>query len=276
MDYLLHHMLLTSAGRFPNKEAVVCGEQRLTYGEVAKRSKALACGLRRIGLQPRERVGIYLRPSIPQVVAIYGISQAGGVFVPLHDSLFPNQVAHIANDCGIKGLIIEEGKISILAKVFYEIPSLQFVVIVGKADIVFRDLRTYEFEAIGELGSSVALEEVAIENDLVAIFYTSGSTGKPKGVMITHANLVAGTSIVSTYLEITQQDRILAVLPFSFDAGLNQLTTAVQHGATLVLMTFVFAKEIVQMMIKERITGLAGVPTLWGPCGPPQIKLNPV
>ncbi|MGB0911182.1 MAG: AMP-binding protein, partial [Nitrospirales bacterium] len=68
---------------------------------------------------------------------------------------------------------------------------------------------------------------------------------------------------VSAYLEITPGDKILAVLPFSFDAGLNQLMTAFQQGCTLVLMTFVFAKEIVKMLIKEQITGLAGVPTLW-------------
>ena len=58
-----------------------------------------------------------------------------------------------------------------------------------------------------------------IGKDLAAILYTSGSTGKPKGVMLSHAQVMAGASIVSTYLEITEADRILAVLPFSFDAG---------------------------------------------------------
>ena len=81
--------------------------------------------------------------------------------------------------------------------------------------------------------------------------------------MLTHANVISGSSIVSTYLELTEHDKILAVLPFSFDAGLNQLMTAFQQGCTLVLMTFVFAREIVKMLIKEEITGLAGVPTLW-------------
>jgi acyl-CoA synthetase (AMP-forming)/AMP-acid ligase II len=75
---------------------------------------------------------------------------------------------------------------------------------------------------------------------------------------------MAGSSIVCKYLNITKSDRILAVLPFSFDAGLNQLTTAFQQGSTLVLISFTFAREIVQTLIKEKITGLAGVPTLWG------------
>jgi acyl-CoA synthetase (AMP-forming)/AMP-acid ligase II len=107
------------------------------------------------------------------------------------------------------------------------------------------------------------LRDSAIDKDLAAILYTSGSTGKPKGVMLSHANVVAGASIVSDYLNITHADRILAVLPFSFDAGLNQLTTSIQQGATCVMMKFLFAKEIVAMLQRERITGLAGVPSLW-------------
>ena len=102
-----------------------------------------------------------------------------------------------------------------------------------------------------------------ISKDLAAILYTSGSTGKPKGVMLSHANIMAGSSIVSTYLGITEQERILAVLPFSFDAGMNQLMTAFQQGGTIVLIKFVFAKEIINALLGERITALAGVPTVW-------------
>jgi acyl-CoA synthetase (AMP-forming)/AMP-acid ligase II len=86
--------------------------------------------------------------------------------------------------------------------------------------------------------------------------------------------LLAGASIVSTYLEITNRDRILAVLPFSFDAGLNQLTTAFQQGGTVVLLNFVFARQIVDTLVKERITGLAGVPTVWSLLAQPSSTLQ--
>src|SRR5262249_54099627 len=92
---------------------------------------------------------------------------------------------------------------------------------------------------------------------------TSGSTGNPKGVMLSHANILAGSRIVSSYLNLSDSERILAVLPFSFDAGLNQLMTSFENGATCILINFVLAREIVQILLKERITGLAGVPTLW-------------
>ena len=75
-------------------------------------------------------------------------------------------------------------------------------------------------------------------------------------------------------MSITSSDRILAVLPFSFDAGMNQLMTAFQQGGTIVLINFVFAREIVQMLLKERVTGLAGVPTLWSLLSQPNSTLQ--
>jgi len=274
MDFLIHHMLRTSAARFPEKEALVHGDQRLTYGEVVKQVTALAYGLRHIGLQRGDRIGIYLDPSVPQALSIFGISQASGVFVPINTLLFPDQVAHIAKDCRMKGLITTKSKLATLATVLKEIPSLEFVVTLGDGEFLDVPLPVHIFEELCQLTPPQAWREVGIEKDLAAILYTSGSTGKPKGVMLSHAQIMAGSSIVSTYLEITSAERILAVLPFSFDAGLNQLMTAFQQGGTLVLITFVFAREVVQVLLKERISGLAGVPTFWSLMAQPNSTLQ--
>jgi acyl-CoA synthetase (AMP-forming)/AMP-acid ligase II len=133
---------------------------------------------------------------------------------------------------------------------------------VGDGDFENPALPVHSFEELCD-GPQTPPQEISISNDLAAILYTSGSTGKPKGAMLTHAQIMAGSSIVSTYLGITNKDRILAVLPFSFDAGLNQLMTAFQQGGTLVILQFTFSREIVQTMATEHITGVGGVPTLW-------------
>src|SRR5208337_3916031 len=93
MDFLIHHMLRNSAARYPEKEAVVHGPRRLTYREIADRCASLACGLRSAGVQRGDRIGIYLDPSVEQVLAIFSISQAGGVYVPINTVLVPDQVA---------------------------------------------------------------------------------------------------------------------------------------------------------------------------------------
>ena len=263
MDFLIHHLLRTTALRSPDKEALVYKQQRLTYGEVAQKTASLALGLRSCGLKKSERLGIYLDASIAQVLAIFATSGAGGVFVPINTLLFP-QVVHIANDCQMKGLITTASKLAALGSAIKEMTALEFIVVVPDKEVPEISLPTYDFEKLCQLDTPQVWQDWGIEKDLAALIYTSGSTGKPKGVMLNHGQIMAGSSIVCEYLQIRESDRILAVLPFSFDAGLNQLTTAFQRGSTLVLISFTFAREIVQTLIKEKITALAGVPTLWG------------
>jgi acyl-CoA ligase (AMP-forming) (exosortase A-associated) len=263
MDYLTHHMLRTSAQRAPEKEALVHGSDRLSYRAVASKASGVANGLRRAGLERGDRVGIYLEASIQQVISIFGISEAGGVFVPINGTLFPEQVMHIVKDCGMKGLITSTAKLPNLIDILGHVPSLEFLVITGEGELPEIQTRIHSFEKLCELEPSPEDLHESVSKDLAAILYTSGSTGKPKGVMLSHANIIAGSSIVSTYLGITANERILGALPFSFDAGMNQLMTAFQQGGTCILINFVFAREVVQTLIKERVTGLAGVPTLW-------------
>jgi acyl-CoA ligase (AMP-forming) (exosortase A-associated) len=274
MDFLIWHLLRESARRTPEKEALVHGEDRLSYRDVARRVAGLATSLRSAGMERGDRVGIYLDASVPQVIAIFGVSQGGGVYVPINALLRAEQVTHIARDCAMKGLIITAEKLASLVPMLPEIPSLQFLVVVGQGEVSEIKLPVHRFDDFCAAESPMAWRETGIDKDLAAILYTSGSTGKPKGVMLSHANVVAGSRIVSTYLGITDKERILAVLPFSFDAGMNQLMTAFEKGGTLVLINFIFAREIVQSLIKERITGLAGVPTVWSLLTQPNSTLH--
>ena len=267
-------MLRASAARRPDQEALVHGDRRLAYGEVWGRVSGLAQGLRRAGLDRGDRIGVYLDASVEQSLAIFGVSRAGGAFVPINGVLFPDQVSHIARDCRMRGLITSAAKLATLAPVLDSMTSLEYLVVTGGGAPAGTRLPVHSFEAFCEPGEREDGPEAAIEKDLAAILYTSGSTGKPKGVMLSHAQIMAGSTIVSTYLGITEAERILAVLPFSFDAGLNQIMTAFQRGATIVLKPFVFAREIVTALEKERITGLAGVPTLWTLLSQPSSSLH--
>jgi acyl-CoA ligase (AMP-forming) (exosortase A-associated) len=274
MDYLIHHMMRASAARFPDKEAFVDKEHRLTFEAATSKVAGLAEGLRQAGLRRGERVGIYLETSVLQALSIFGVSQAGGVFVPINSLLFPHQVAHIAGDCQMTGVITSRDKLVSLASVAKNISSLKFIVVPDCNENREIDQQVYDlhqFLAIEGLGT---LQDGRIGKDLAAILYTSGSTGKPKGVMLSHEQVMAGSSIVSDYLGISSDDRIIGVLPLSFDAGLNQLMTAVQQGGTYVPMTFTFAREIVKVLQREKITGMAGVPTLWSLMAQPSSGLE--
>ncbi|BDL40806.1 AMP-binding protein [Methylorubrum sp. GM97] len=240
---LLHH-LLEGAGA-DDSSAIVEGGETLTYGGFRVRVAALAERLARLGLRPGDRVAILLPKSIRECVAIFAASAAGGVFVPIHPSLRPRQVHHIVADSGARVLLTDAAHAAGLE---------------GALDDL-SDLRILDGET-GDDAAALVPGEPTPEG-LAAILYTSGSTGLPKGVMLSHANLIAGTRIVRTYLGINPADRLLSVLPFSFDYGLNQLLTSVEQGARIVLLTPRLGDDVVRALEAHRITVLAGVPTLW-------------
>lgn len=268
MNYLLHHLLRTAAQQQPDREALVVGNLRWTFGKWWCEVERIASWLREQSLERGDRVGIWLPAGAEQAVAILAISAADAVFVPIHNGLVPHQVAHILADGGLRVLITNSRGATSLEPFWNQLPQLSTLIVTDgllEASGSTAGPRHVAWaQAPPTLESTSARRERCIEKDLAAILYTSGSTGLPKGVMLSHANVLSGASIVSDYLGIRSSDRILSVLPYSFDAGLNQLTTAVQQQATLVIQPFVFVKQIVQSLLREQITGLAGVPTLWG------------
>lgn len=260
--YLLHHLLERAAERAPSKEAVVDRDRRFSFEELARAADSAAAVLRDEGLARRDRVAVLLDKTFEEAAAIFAVSMAGGVVVPINRELRPKQVAHIVADCGVRQVITTASRWEGLAGLDEELRSVERVLLVGAGESAKSgDPRARPNPFVR--GARLSRPSECIGEDLAAILYTSGSTGRPKGVMLSHRNLLAGSRIVSSYLGITPEDRILSILPFSFDYGLNQLLQAVEQTAAIVLLTFRFGDEIVRAMARERITGLAGVPTIW-------------
>lgn len=238
--------LLFDPGRDKERIAVADEERSWTYGTLMARAAGIARRLTEAGVTRGDRVAVLLPKSLEECAALFGASAAGGVVVPVNPVLKPAQVRHILLDSGARALVTDRATLSAAAAA--DLPS---------------GLQVILAEEEGESDAAALPLPRSIGQDLAAILYTSGSTGTPKGVMLSHANLIAGTRIVRTYLGITGDDRILSILPFSFDYGLNQLLTAMEQGATLVLCRFTLGDQIVRALARHRITGLAGVPTLW-------------
>ena len=155
MDFLIWHLLRDSARRCPEKEALVHGNQRLTYREVARRTAGLATSLRKKGLKRGDRAGIYLDASVPQVISIFGISQAEGVYVPINALLHAEQLVHIANDCGMRVLITTPAKLATLTAVLDSIPSLEFLVVVEDGELPAARIPVYRLDEFRDRKSVV-------------------------------------------------------------------------------------------------------------------------
>lgn len=228
-----------------NKTAIVDGEHTYTYGTLANLVEATAATLLQHGLQPGERVSIYLDKTIESVVALYAVWTAGGVAVPVNEGLKSRQVDHIVTNSGSKLFLSSQRMISKLD------------------EAIFKNTRVLQVDLLPkDAGVSRRLQD-SNHRKPATILYTSGSTGRPKGILISHANLLAGVRIVSEYLGIQEDERIISILPFSFDYGLNQLLTSVGKGATLVLQRSHFPPDICRALQKHHITAMAAVPPLW-------------
>jgi acyl-CoA ligase (AMP-forming) (exosortase A-associated) len=264
-NHLLHELAFHSAKVYPDAEAVKYKNKTLTYSALASEIKCFAWGIIKAGLARQERIAIYLPKRLETVVAILGSSFAGGVFVPINSLLKSIQVAHILQDCGVRILITSKERVAGLADILPDCHDLHVVVLIdskngNRIDIPHIEIIDWESLMTTRMVSN---PHRVIDTDIATILYTSGSTGKPKGVVLSHRNMLAGAYSVAQYLENTQSDRLLAVLPFSFDYGLSQLSTAFLKGASVVLFDYLFPRDVINVVAKERITGLAGVPPLW-------------
>jgi acyl-CoA ligase (AMP-forming) (exosortase A-associated) len=264
MNDLIHEFIFSSARRTPAAEALVHGTRRLDYAALATLVQRAADGFLAAGLGRGERVAVYLEKTVENVASMFGASAAGGVFVPVNPLLKPEQVAYILADCNVRILVTSADRLRQMGGALAACPDLRTVIVTGTPGALpaLDGVEVVNWEAALDV-SKLHKPHRAIDTDMAAILYTSGSTGKPKGVVLSHRNMVAGAESVASYLENTPQDRILSVLPLSFDYGLSQLTTAFSVGATAVLINYLLPRDILNAVQAERITGLAAVPPLW-------------
>ena len=262
MSKLLFELPLDSAERFGDRPCLTLKGRTVDYAFVATQIERFASALIRLGSSKLARVAVYLPKQPETVITMFGAARAGCAFVPVNPILKPAQVGHILRDCNVSVLVTSPERLRELAPQLAECPDLRHVILDNATtDSSPRSFAVHGWDSVQ--GDATARGHRVIDQDMVSIFYTSGSTGKPKGVVLSHRNMVTGAHSVAEYLGNTPQDRLLAVLPFSFDYGFSQLSTAFHVGASVVLMDYLFARDVIALAGRERVTGLAGVPPLW-------------
>lgn len=264
----VEEFLERSAERYPEKAALVCGQERLTYAAVDTRCNQLANVLLESGLERRDRVAVYMENSPEAAFGIFGALKAGGVFVVINPTTKIEKLAYILNNCRASALITTQKKFKEISEVLRQTPYLRTVIASGAGGDAY-EATSLAGKKLISLDAALATARAerppkrCIDIDLAALIYTSGSTGRPKGVMVTHLNIVSAATSITTYLENTADDVIINLLPFAFDYGLYQLLMAFKAGARLVLehgFTYPFA--VIETMLREQVTGLPLVPTI--------------
>lgn len=252
-----YQLLTDNVATRPNKTALVDSDRSASYEEVSSEVDRIAGYLQAQGIRPGDRVIVHLRKRIAEVTTMFAVSKIGAVVVNVNAQWTLEQLAYVADDCEARLIVVEPRAGKALAGT--SLPrSVSRVLVAGEAP----DAACFDDWAVA-LSGPTGSESSRLDTELAMIIYTSGSTGKPKGVMLSHRNIVAGARSVARYLKLGEDERLLSVLPYSFDYGLNQLTTMMLVGGTVVHQPVFMATEIVHAIGKHEITGLAAVPPLW-------------
>lgn len=260
---LLHEIILRTVERTPEAHALTYGKETLSYEELQHLIDYFANGLLALGLQRGERAAVYLEKRFETVIASFGASSAGAVFVPLNPLLKAEQVGYILRDCNVRVLITSQERLALLQETLPACHDLRHVIVLNSVGSPhsLNSLNTTSWSDL--LDAPAATRHRVIDTDMLGILYTSGSTGKPKGVVISHRNMLAGAKSVASYLENHSGDTLLAALPLSFDAGFSQLTTAFHVGARVVLLNYLLPRDVLKAIEREKVTGLTAVPPLY-------------
>lgn len=250
-------MLADCALRYADKEAVICGDRRITFGELCDRAWRLGNALKAHGMETGDRAALYLPNSAELTEAMAALGCAGGVMVPFSTRLTTDEVTYIFEDCDPRF-------------VFYA-PEFRDAAHQASANLKNATLVAMKDPAPGEL----SFEDLIANGDPsrppplpdgfedCVIGYTSGTTGRPKGAVSTHRNIV----LVHGYMNsvewgLSGSDRTLVTAPMAHRTGLGRVANMLCLGSAIVIMPRFDAVEAVDLCQREKINIVGAVPTI--------------
>lgn len=275
--YNLATLLESSAEKYPEREAVVLGDTRMTYAQVNGAANMVANLLVSRGIGHGDKVALSCANLPYFTIIYYGILKAGASVVPLNVLLKGREVAYHLGDAEAKAYFCFEGTADLpIGKEghagFEQADGCEqfFVVTVDPA-------ATSPIEGAETLGAAMkdqpgTFETVATdEDDTAVILYTSGTTGQPKGAELRHRNMrdnaLAGADLFGASED--NPDTALCVLPLFHSFGQTVVQNGIfAFGGTVVMLPRFEADAALKTMAKEKVTFFAGVPTMyWGLLG---------
>jgi fatty-acyl-CoA synthase len=242
---------------YPERDAVVDGDLRLSYEEFFGRCDAWSAALQTLGVQAGDRVA-YIAPNThAQLESFYAVPQIGAVLVPLNYRLIADDFAYLINHSGARIVCVHSDYLEMIESIRAQLPNVSDFVALEGSKRGWLDYETLLAEAPQHF------RQAAIrETDLLTINYTSGTTSRPKGVMITHRN--AYTNVIGTLLHhpMTLTDRYLWTLPMFHANGWTFVWTVTAAGAAHICLRKVEPVAVFQKIKAESVTMLCAAPTV--------------
>lgn len=256
---LIYEMLQASAERLPDKIALICDQERLTYRGLRQRVLSLAYHLQRMGVRKGDRVALLFPNCNEMAIAYYACAAIGAISVPLNNRLTGKELTYIVNDSGASLMAVGYQFWEISQQIKAELPLVKNFIYAGEEKksgaLFFPDL-------LNEKG--LPDFPPLLPDDTATIMYTSGTTGLPKGAMMSHRNVFTNARNCGAVLNYQEKDITLIVVPLFHVTGLNsQLVAFIYIGGTCVIMKAYKTADMIETIERHKITVLFNVPTMY-------------
>lgn len=228
--YTLPQLIERSAERFPKETAFRFFSTCLDYNELLEKMNQLANQLVELGVKKGDRVGIYMARSLETAVAMYGIMQAGAIYVPINPSQPASRTLFLLEDCGIEHLVTNAAQKRNLAQIINKNTVLKTVI----GTEVELPVQTISWKAVFQKSTKSPKVNI-LEKDRAYILYTSGSTGIPKGIVHTHYSGLAYAKLCVEAYNLTEKDVLGNHAPIYFDISTLGYFAAPMVGATTII-----------------------------------------
>lgn len=271
MDYqlTLRPILERAYKLFPKRTiATKVGTQmhRYTYADLYARSGQLAGALKRLGVQPGDRVGTLAWNSYRHLELYFGIPCMGAVCHTLNLRLPPEQLIYIINHAADKIICVDQSLLPLLEKISEHLKTVEQIIVMADTPLqtTLKNAVSYE-DLLAAESADFAWPDLD-ERSAAAMCYTSGTTGNPKGVVYSHRSMYLHTmgACLADTIGLTQADVSMPVVPM-----FHVMAWGLPYAATMVGADQVFPgphlqpRDLAELIQAERITFTGGVPTLW-------------
>jgi len=260
--------LTRTAARLPDKEALVDGPRRMTYSQFDAEVNRLAHALLARGYSRGDSLAIMSGNSLEFLITYFACAKTGVVAVPISLVWRHREIAYVLQHSKARGLVVEAQLHAGILPVLEECPEVTDIIVapgIATADELAAALAMHpSIESVMAGHAATPVEVFIADRDPLSYMYTSGTTAAPKGVVSSHLALYLGSLTAAVEMQITANDRLSAMMPLFHIAQLNAFSTpTLMVGGTLVLKRGFDAPGLLEMVEREKLTLIFGLPMMY-------------